>query len=61
MTALAPITPPEAAALHSKIAKQKHEIARLTRDAEIMRAEAKELRFELHKARAALRQKAEGS
>lgn len=51
--------PTPVADLMRKIAKQKHEIARLTREAEILRAEKNDLRFDLHKARAALRQKAE--
>ena len=45
------------AALESKIAKQRQEIARLTRDNEQLRADKANLRHDLLKAQAALRQR----
>lgn len=43
------------AALQSKALKQRQEIARLTAENEALRAEKAALRFDLHKARAAIR------
>lgn len=51
-----PGTAHDVPALLSKIAKQRHEIARLTRETEQLRADKAALRFDLHKARAAYEQ-----
>lgn len=43
--------------LQAKLSKQRQEIARLTRDNKELRADKANLRFDLHKARAAIKQK----
>ena len=48
------------AGLQSKLQKQKNEIGRLTRQVEALKADKRDLRFDLHKARARIAQITEG-